>query len=86
MATRVGTTPDTGTPLPQITDRQRIAPEAARTLTQLFLQRLTVLEEGAAEYQYARNTLIEMNISLVRSALGQLAHRRASNRFSSWSA
>ncbi|MFC9932355.1 hypothetical protein [Streptomyces sp. NPDC127190] len=41
MATRVGATPDTGTPLPQITAPQKIAPEATRTLTQLFLQRLT---------------------------------------------
>src|SRR4051794_25487183 len=71
IATRVGTTTDTGTPLPQITDPQKIAPQDARTLPQLFLERLALLEEGTAEYQYARNTLIEMNMSLVRYAAGR---------------
>ncbi|MFC3352389.1 SigB/SigF/SigG family RNA polymerase sigma factor, partial [Streptomyces echinoruber] len=33
--------------------------------------RLAVLEEGTPEYQYARNTLIEMNMSLVRYAAGR---------------
>ncbi|MEV0977644.1 SigB/SigF/SigG family RNA polymerase sigma factor [Streptomyces sp. NPDC049915] len=71
MAARVGTTTDTGRPLPRITDPQKIAPQDARTLTQLFLERLAVIEEGTAEYQYARNTLIEMNMSLVRYAAGR---------------
>ncbi|MFH9725501.1 sigma-70 family RNA polymerase sigma factor, partial [Streptomyces sp. NPDC017254] len=38
-------------------------------------QELTVLGEGTREYQYARNTLIEMNMSLVRYAAGRFRHR-----------
>ncbi|MCE0445627.1 RNA polymerase sigma factor SigF [Streptomyces tricolor] len=57
-----------GTELPQIADPQKIAPQDARELTRSFLDRLAVLEEGTHEYQYVRNTLIEMNMSLVRFA------------------
>ncbi|MEU2927733.1 RNA polymerase sigma factor SigF [Streptomyces sp. NPDC007251] len=64
----VGTTTGSGTQLPQIADPQRIAPQDARELTRMFFERLAVLEEGTHEYQYARNTLIEMNMSLVRFA------------------
>lgn len=34
-----------------------------------------MLEEGTHEYQYARNTLIEMNMSLVRFAAGRFRNR-----------
>ncbi|MFG2892482.1 RNA polymerase sigma factor SigF [Streptomyces sp. NPDC048248] len=53
-------------PVPLVEDAQRVAPLDARRLSKLFFERLSVLEEGTAEYQYARNTLIEMNLSLVR--------------------
>ena len=53
-------------PVPRVEDAQRVAPLDARRLSKLFFERLSVLEEGTAEYQYARNTLIEMNLSLVR--------------------
>ncbi|MFG2887951.1 SigB/SigF/SigG family RNA polymerase sigma factor [Streptomyces sp. NPDC048248] len=52
--------------LPLVEEAQRVAPQDARRLSKLFFERLSVLEEGTAEYQYARNTLIEMNLSLVR--------------------
>ncbi|MGC0330642.1 RNA polymerase sigma-B factor [Streptomyces sp. SAI-170] len=64
----VGTTTDSGTELPQIPDPGKVAPQDARELTRMFLEQLAVLEEGTHEYQYARNTLIEMNMSLVRFA------------------
>ncbi|MFH8574160.1 SigB/SigF/SigG family RNA polymerase sigma factor [Streptomyces sp. NPDC017993] len=54
------------TSLPLVEDGRHIAPLDARRLSKLFFERLSVLEEGTAEYQYARNTLIEMNLSLVR--------------------
>ncbi|MFF6981621.1 sigma factor-like helix-turn-helix DNA-binding protein [Streptomyces sp. NPDC008343] len=60
--------------LPWIEDG-KVAPKDARVLSRLFLDRLQVLEEGTREYQYARNTLIEMNLSLVA-----FAARRFSNR------
>ncbi|MCX5071869.1 SigB/SigF/SigG family RNA polymerase sigma factor [Streptomyces sp. NBC_00513] len=54
--------------LPRIDDARAVAPSDARELSRLFLVRLRSLEEGTREYQYARNTLIEMNISLVNFA------------------
>ncbi|MET7797425.1 SigB/SigF/SigG family RNA polymerase sigma factor [Streptomyces decoyicus] len=54
--------------LPSIEEAHRVAPKDARRLSKLFLERLGELEEGTADHQYARNTLIEMNLSLVRYA------------------
>ena len=61
--------------LPWIEDAGKIAPKDARELSRLFFDRLQVLEEGTAEHQYARNTLIEMNLSLVRFAAGRFRNR-----------
>ncbi|WP_129843405.1 RNA polymerase sigma factor SigF [Streptomyces sp. RFCAC02] len=55
-------------PLPHIGAPQKVAPKDARELSRVFFARLAELEEGTREYQYARNTLIEMNLSLVRYA------------------
>ncbi|HLL35210.1 MAG TPA: SigB/SigF/SigG family RNA polymerase sigma factor [Streptomyces sp.] len=74
MTTSVTT--DTGaTTLPELDKPAQVAPEDARNLTRLFLRRLAELEEGTPEYQYARNTLIEMNLSLVRFAAGRFRGR-----------
>ncbi|WP_433888472.1 RNA polymerase sigma factor SigF [Streptomyces sp. CA-111067] len=51
--------------LPWIEQARKVAPKDARSLTKVFFDRLQSLEEGTREYQYARNTLIEMNMSLV---------------------
>ncbi|WP_345620913.1 RNA polymerase sigma factor SigF [Streptomyces ziwulingensis] len=61
--------------LPEVTDPSRVAPRDARELSRQFFDRLAELEEGTPEYQYARNTLIEMNISLVRFAAGRFRSR-----------
>ncbi|MFD3660768.1 RNA polymerase sigma factor SigF [Streptomyces sp. NPDC058659] len=61
--------------LPQIPDTLAVAPKDARALSKVFFQELATLEEGTHEYQYARNTLIEMNMSLVRYAAGRFRHR-----------
>lgn len=61
--------------LPMVTDPARLAPKDARALSRMFFDRLAVLEEGTPEYQYARNTLIEMNMSLVRYAAGRFRSR-----------
>ncbi|MFE9410548.1 SigB/SigF/SigG family RNA polymerase sigma factor [Streptomyces sp. NPDC006704] len=45
-----------------------MAPADARELSRQFFERLAQVQEGTPEYQYARNTLIEMNMSLVRFA------------------
>ncbi|MET9348531.1 RNA polymerase sigma factor SigF [Streptomyces termitum] len=61
--------------LPAVPDPAAVAPKDARALSKTFFRRLAVLEEGTHEYQYARNTLIEMNMSLVRYAAGRFRHR-----------
>ncbi|MEV7559847.1 SigB/SigF/SigG family RNA polymerase sigma factor [Streptomyces sp. NPDC048331] len=54
--------------LPEVKNAREMAPSDARQLSKLFFLRLATLEEGTREYQYARNTLIEMNLSLVQFA------------------
>ncbi|MFE8016986.1 RNA polymerase sigma factor SigF [Streptomyces antibioticus] len=61
--------------LPEITDPTKVAPKDARQLSRLFFDQLAVLEEGTPEHAYARNTLIEMNMSLVRFAAGRFRSR-----------
>ncbi len=61
--------------LPWIEDAGKVAPKDAKALSKLFFDQLQVLEEGTHEYQYARNTLIEMNLSLVRFAAGRFRNR-----------
>ncbi|MFH8763423.1 SigB/SigF/SigG family RNA polymerase sigma factor [Streptomyces althioticus] len=56
-------------------DPRAVAPRDARELSRQFFHRLAQLEEGTREYQYARNTLIEMNMSLVRFAAGRFRGR-----------
>ncbi|KOG90613.1 RNA polymerase sigma factor [Streptomyces varsoviensis] len=61
--------------LPYIEEPAAVAPRDARDLSRLFFDRLAVLEEGTAEYQYARNTLIEINLSLVKFAAARYRNR-----------
>ncbi|MEU6540356.1 SigB/SigF/SigG family RNA polymerase sigma factor [Streptomyces sp. NPDC047000] len=61
--------------LPGVAEPRTVAPRDARALSRQFFHRLTELEEGTPEYQYARNTLIEMNMSLVRFAAGRFRSR-----------
>ncbi len=63
--------------LPEVADPSQVAPKDARELSRLFFDQLAVLEEGTPEYSYARSTLIEMNMSLVRYAAGRFRSRGA---------
>ncbi|MEU1072731.1 MULTISPECIES: RNA polymerase sigma factor SigF [unclassified Streptomyces] len=63
--------------LPEIAEPSRVAPKDARELSRLFFDQLAVMEEGTPEYSYARNTLIELNMSLVRYAAGRFRSRGA---------
>ncbi|MEU1019886.1 RNA polymerase sigma factor SigF, partial [Streptomyces sp. NPDC005898] len=49
-------------------DPSSVAPKDARAISRRFFDRLGELEEGTHEYQYVRNCLIEMNLSLVQYA------------------
>lgn len=80
MTTTAQTTEHTTTDMPEIADPSKVAPKDARELSKLFFERLTMLEEGTSEYQYARNTLIEMNMSLVRFAAGRFHSRGPEER------
>ncbi|MGR8010677.1 sigma-70 family RNA polymerase sigma factor [Streptomyces hypolithicus] len=61
--------------LPWTEGATQIAPKDGRALSKLLFQRLRELQEGTREYQYARNTLIEMNQSLVRFAASRFRNR-----------
>ncbi len=52
-----------------------MSPKDARELSRQFFDRLASLEEGTHEHQYVRNTLIEMNLSLVRYAAARFRSR-----------
>ncbi|MFD5149315.1 SigB/SigF/SigG family RNA polymerase sigma factor [Streptomyces sp. NPDC058401] len=52
----------------EVENAREMAPTDARELSRHFFARLRTLEEGTREYQYTRNTLIEMNLSLVQFA------------------
>ncbi|MCX5083928.1 SigB/SigF/SigG family RNA polymerase sigma factor [Streptomyces sp. NPDC056210] len=56
-------------------DPSSIAPKDAREIGKRFFGRLGELEEGTHEYQYVRNCLIEMNLSLVQYAASRFRHR-----------
>ncbi|MFE7775251.1 RNA polymerase sigma factor SigF [Streptomyces sp. NPDC057445] len=63
--------------LAAIAEPLKVSPRDARDLSRQFFARLATLEEGTHEYQYVRNTLIEMNLSLVRYASGRFRSRGA---------
>jgi RNA polymerase sigma-B factor len=62
-------------PLPEVLDPSTVAPADARELSRDFFARLAELEEGTHEYQYVRNTLIELNLALVKFAARRFASR-----------
>ncbi|WP_338703143.1 SigB/SigF/SigG family RNA polymerase sigma factor [Streptomyces sp. Q6] len=69
-------TPTRSAPLHDLpADPGSIAPRDARELSRHFFRRLADLEEGTEEYQYTRNVLIEMNMSLVRFAASRFKNR-----------
>lgn len=77
MATTIstGSAQQTATDLPEIRNPGEVAPKDAKELSKQFFDRLAVLEEGTAEYQYVRNTLIELNLSLVKYAATRFRNR-----------
>ncbi|MFF8847331.1 SigB/SigF/SigG family RNA polymerase sigma factor [Streptomyces sp. NPDC015127] len=61
--------------LPEIRDPRAVGPADARPLSTALLQRLAELDEGSAEYAYVRNTLVELNLSLVKFAAARFGNR-----------
>ncbi|MDF9811351.1 RNA polymerase sigma factor SigF [Streptomyces sp. SPB162] len=61
--------------LPWVEDAGKVAPTDARALSKIFFERLQTLDEGTHEHQYARNTLIELNMALVKFAARRFRNR-----------
>ncbi|MER6915894.1 RNA polymerase sigma factor SigF [Streptomyces sp. NPDC000594] len=61
--------------LPEVIDPGAVAPRDAREISRIFFTRLATLEEGTRDHQYVRNTLIELNLALVKYAAGRFRNR-----------
>ncbi|MEU4350372.1 RNA polymerase sigma factor SigF [Streptomyces sp. NPDC023838] len=61
--------------LPEIPPYEDIAPLDARALSKTLFARLDSLEEGTYAYSYVRNTLVELNLALVKFAASRFRSR-----------
>ncbi|CAL9440877.1 RNA polymerase sigma factor FliA [Streptomyces sp. enrichment culture] len=61
--------------LPDIPAYDEVAPADARALSKTLFERLESLEEGTYEYAYVRNTLVELNLALVKFAASRFRSR-----------
>ncbi|MET9294921.1 RNA polymerase sigma factor SigF [Streptomyces sp. NPDC003077] len=61
--------------LPEIPPFDEVAPLDARALSKTLFERLESLEEGTHEYAYVRNTLVELNLALVKFAASRFRSR-----------
>ncbi|MEU8522739.1 RNA polymerase sigma factor SigF [Streptomyces sp. NBC_01216] len=83
-ATRTPDAPSAATPapalglpedLPEIPPFDEVGPVNARALSKTLFARLDTLEEGTHEYAYVRNTLVELNLALVKFAASRYRTR-----------
>jgi RNA polymerase sigma-B factor len=58
-----------------LSDPAAVSPTDARAMSKVMFARLTELDEGTHEYQYVRNTLVELNLALVKFAAGRFRTR-----------
>ncbi|MFD3452966.1 RNA polymerase sigma factor SigF [Streptomyces sp. NPDC058691] len=68
-------TPEGLEDLPEIPPFDEVGPVDARALSKTLFQRLETLEEGTPEYSYVRNTLVELNLALVKFAASRFRSR-----------
>ncbi|MCX5412110.1 RNA polymerase sigma factor SigF [Streptomyces sp. NBC_00059] len=61
--------------LPEIPHYAEVGALDARALSKTLFARLEVLEEGTHEYAYVRNTLVELNLALVKFAASRFRTR-----------
>ncbi|MFC0495283.1 RNA polymerase sigma factor SigF [Streptomyces mutabilis] len=61
--------------LPNIPAYDEVAPADARALSKTLFERFESLEEGTHEYAYVRNTLVELNLALVKFAASRFRSR-----------
>ncbi|MFG2975676.1 SigB/SigF/SigG family RNA polymerase sigma factor [Streptomyces sp. NPDC048331] len=58
----------------EIRDPQSVSTAEAHDLSVTLFRRLHELDEGSAEYSYVRNTLVELNLSMVKYAATRVRH------------
>ncbi|MEU9101439.1 RNA polymerase sigma factor SigF [Streptomyces sp. NPDC048361] len=61
--------------LPEIPPFAHVGPVDARALSKTLFARLDTLEEGTREHAYVRNTLVELNLALVKFAASRFRTR-----------
>ncbi|MEB8340934.1 MULTISPECIES: RNA polymerase sigma factor SigF [Streptomyces] len=61
--------------LPEIPPFDEVGPLDARALSKTLFERLESLDEGTHEYSYVRNTLVELNLALVKFAASRFRSR-----------
>ena len=61
--------------LPDVPPFDEVGPIDARALSKTLFARLETLEEGTHEHAYVRNTLVELNLALVRFAASRFRSR-----------
>nr|WP_245833878.1 RNA polymerase sigma factor SigF [Streptomyces aidingensis] len=61
--------------LAEIPPYDEVAPWDARELSKSLFERLRTLEEGTHEFSYVRNTLVELNLALVKFAASRFRSR-----------
>src|SRR5690242_21943561 len=61
--------------LPEIPPYDEVGPVDARALSKTLFKRLESLEEGTHDYSYVRNTLVELNLALVKFAASRFRSR-----------
>ncbi|WP_327189578.1 RNA polymerase sigma factor SigF [Streptomyces xinghaiensis] len=66
---------ESGFPALPSSSYETLGPLDARTLSKTLFARLEGLEEGTHEHAYVRNTLVELNLALVKFAAGRFRTR-----------
>ncbi|MGH3314307.1 MAG: RNA polymerase sigma factor SigF [Streptomyces sp.] len=61
--------------LPEIPPYHEVGPVDARALSKTLFRRLETLGEGTHEFAYVRNTLVELNLALVKFAASRFRSR-----------
>ncbi|MFF7847456.1 SigB/SigF/SigG family RNA polymerase sigma factor [Streptomyces sp. NPDC007910] len=61
--------------LPELTRPTTVSTDDAQPLSSALLTRLAELDEGTPEHAYVRNTLVELNLSLVKFAARRFRNR-----------
>ena len=61
--------------LPEIPPYDEVGPVDARALSKTLFERLESLDEGSHDYSYVRNTLVELNLALVKFAASRFRSR-----------